>query len=248
MALRRHWVKPGAHYGSLQVIKEVLRKNNVGHAERYVKCRCKCGRAKVTKLILLVSGQTTTCGAGIHRIDWHKPFKAFQAGRKYGNLRPLKEIPRLDKKKHRMFLCLCDCGKKTVRNFYSVLYGLTRSCGCLKVLDEAEREVRKFALKLKCLLRYSLAYIGSHKRSRRTFEMLGYSREDAYKHFCKFIGKRCQDRRACRGKVLTRKNSHIDHIIPVSKAKTESDVIELSQLSNLRLICGRCNVRKHTSL
>jgi len=44
------------------------------------------------------------------------------------------------------------------------------------------------------------------------------------------------------------KNYEIDHIIPISLAKTENDVIRLNQLNNLRLICKNCNRNKRDKI
>jgi hypothetical protein len=59
-----------------------------------------------------------------------------------------------------------------------------------------------------------------------TFEQLGYSAEDFVAHierqFLKGMGWHNMSR------------WQIDHIVPVSEAKTENDVVALNQLSNLR--------------
>jgi len=41
---------------------------------------------------------------------------------------------------------------------------------------------------------------------------------------------------------------HIDHIIPLASAESESDIWELFNLSNLSLLCPSCNCRKRDSI
>ena len=59
-------------------------------------------------------------------------------------------------------------------------------------------------------------------------------------HLGKWLDRPCED---C-SKQLFLENSSIDHIKPLSLAKTEGEIIELNQLSNLRLVCRPCNSKK----
>lgn len=45
------------------------------------------------------------------------------------------------------------------------------------------------------------------------------------------------------GKIITEQNTgwDIDHIIPISTAKTEEDIIKLNHYSNLRPLCSYYN-------
>lgn len=50
--------------------------------------------------------------------------------KRFGKLVVLKKT---DKKKYKTyFLCQCDCGNKTIVEYYSLIYGNTKSCGCLQ--------------------------------------------------------------------------------------------------------------------
>ena len=73
---------------------------------------------------------------------------------------------------------------------------------------------------------------------------LGYSPADLLARLEPFYGKPCEEQRACDGTIITRENAHVDHIIPISTAQTLEEARNLSQLSNLRLICGPCNSDK----
>ena len=56
-------------------------------------------------------------------------------GNRYGKLVVISEeqpIVWRNGKKCRRFKCLCDCGKTTIVSFSDIVYGLTRSCGCLR--------------------------------------------------------------------------------------------------------------------
>ena len=52
------------------------------------------------------------------------------SGQKYGRLVALETVPL--KKGKTYWKCKCDCGKDTVTQYYSLVSGGTRSCGCLK--------------------------------------------------------------------------------------------------------------------
>ncbi len=82
-------------------------------------------------------------------------------------------------------------------------------------------------------------------KSGPTFELLGYTPEQLCNHLSTYLDKLCQD---CGAQVVTLDHFHIDHIIPISTAKTEEDVIRLNQLNNLRLICPECNMKKGAKL
>jgi hypothetical protein len=79
--------------------------------------------------------------------------------------------------------------------------------------------------RLSRLHRHALAQVGAIKTS-GTFEQLGYSAADFVRHI---------ERQFLRGMGWHNMNEwQVDHIIPVSSAKTEEDVVALNQLSNLR--------------
>jgi len=75
----------------------------------------------------------------------------------------------------------------------------------------------------------------------KTFEMLGFSSQNLYKHLHQYIDKSCKECNV----IITLENSHIDHIKPKRLAKSKEDIIELNQLINLRLICSQCNLKKN---
>ncbi len=82
-------------------------------------------------------------------------------------------------------------------------------------------------------------YLFGGKQGKKTFDILGYTKEEFQDHFNQFIEKPCP---ICKCKYTNR--FEIDHIYPISKAKNRDEVIKLNQLDNLRLLCKTCNVRK----
>jgi hypothetical protein len=94
-----------------------------------------------------------------------------------------------------------------------------------------------FALKdlVRRRINESLKSIGKSK-NKRTEEILGCSSS----FLCSYIEARFQEGMSWenRGKW------HIDHIVPVSSAKTEKDVIKLNHYTNLRPMWASDNIRK----
>lgn len=151
---------------------------------------------------------------------------------------------------HSIWEARCDCGA-VIQTAHPTK---VRSCGCLhrEIAAATQRakafppELRRERLKqnaarqrakrktdplkamqarLSRLHRHALAMVGAIKTS-PTFEQLGYTVEDFVEHierqFLKGMGWHNMDQ------------WQLDHILPVSGANSEEDVIALNQLSNLR--------------
>jgi len=166
--------------------------------------------------------------------------------------------------RHMVWEAQCDCGNitKTSRPHQ------TKSCGCLQreaasksgkgnALPEDERikrhkearakirEKRKkdpvsnMQIRLSRLHRFAIAQVGAIKTS-PTFEELGYTPEDLIAHlekqFVKGMGWHNMDQ------------WQIDHITPVSTAKTLDDVVSLNQLWNLRPMWAHENNAKKDNI
>jgi hypothetical protein len=85
----------------------------------------------------------------------------------------------------------------------------------------------------------SLKNIGKSK-NKRTEEILGCSSS----FFCAYIKARFQDGMSWENKGKW----HIDHIVPVSSAKTEQDVIKLNHYTNLRPMWASDNIKKSNKM
>jgi hypothetical protein len=172
-----------------------------------------------------------------------------RAGQRNGRLVFTRYLGR-DEHFHSLWEAKCDCGNVTVTTTPSK----TQSCGCLRrevaaATQRAKRlppEVRRerveanrlkqrarrrtdplkaMQARLSRLHRHALAMVGAIKTS-PTFEQLGYTAEEFVAHI---------ERQFVKGMGWhNMREWQIDHIIPVSEAKTEQDVVALNQLSNLR--------------
>lgn len=96
------------------------------------------------------------------------------------------------------------------------------------------------ATRIRKAIRNALRKNGLTKKS-KTFHMLGYSKTELSEHLCYWIDKPCE---ICGLVEVQLQTSHIDHIIPISTANTEEEIVLLNQLKNLRLICAKCNMKK----
>jgi hypothetical protein len=162
--------------------------------------------------------------------------------------------------RHQIWEAICDCGNVTTTTTPTI----TRSCRCIqreevslrmraRALPDAERKRREqenrvkqrarrktdpliaMQARLSRLHRHALAQVGAIKTS-PTFEQLGYTAEAFVTHI---------ERQFARGMGWHNMAEwQIDHVIPVSEAKNEADVIALNQLSNLRPMWADENNRK----
>ena len=62
-------------------------------------------------------------------------------GQRFGRLTAVERVG-LDKSKHALWKCLCDCGNYTIVGSNSLKAGNTKSCGCLNIETATERIVR----------------------------------------------------------------------------------------------------------
>lgn len=92
-------------------------------------------------------------------------------------------------------------------------------------------------------LRQTLKNKNIGKNEQPTLDFLGFTKQDLQHHFSKYSNNPCE---RCGNIIISHhsKNYELDHIIPISLAKTEQEIIYLNQLDNLRLICKNCNQEK----
>lgn len=88
------------------------------------RCKCDCGGEVDAPLHQLSSGYRKSCGC------LSRPKKKDFVGKRFGNLVVQKYAGKWDGL-HR-WLCLCDCGNKTIVGQTSLQSGKTKSCGCLQ--------------------------------------------------------------------------------------------------------------------
>lgn len=222
--------------------------------------RCDCGLEKVINAALVKAGNTRSCGCLRREATGAARFRDL-TGMRFGRLLVLERLQERSAHKHSRWRCLCDCGKETVTTTLSKK-SATRSCGCIRreqmaALGRASKlenpvsrttaykqNVKRtrrmqpqiaMAERVSRLLCWSLVSVGAIKRS-ATFDLLGYTPADLVAHFERqFVDGMSWDNRHL---------WHIDHITPISTARTEADVIRLNQLSNLRPLWATDNMRK----
>ena len=116
--------KPGDRYGFLTILGDAgLRNYGEQRNNRWIKAICDCGTETEKPLKRLKSGEVNSCGkhCRLHLIDI--------VGQKFNHLTVLKEVEReVDDKKHRLFLCKCDCGEERVKRYNKLVGNYTQCC------------------------------------------------------------------------------------------------------------------------
>lgn len=100
----------------------------------------------------------------------------------------------------------------------------------------------RLSQRLRRLIKIACRKKGLIKR-KSTFKLLGFTPMDVFNALKQYLDKPCIICGVVIIDILS-SSSHLDHIIPISVAKTMEDIIRLNQLSNLRLICRTCNIKK----
>ena len=111
----------GNRYGSLTVLGYAYNKNK----EAFWSCKCDCGNTAVISGHNLRSGNTKTCGCSHH----NRPHEDL-TGLRFGRLSVTRGVGKNNRNDY-LWECKCDCGAITIVPRSSLVYGNTRSCGCL---------------------------------------------------------------------------------------------------------------------
>lgn len=113
-----------------------------------------------------------------------------------------------------------------------------------KIIGKIQKRLKEDSLyklkhNIRNLIRMSFKNLGHSKKS-KTFDILGCTSREFYEHIeSQFLKGMNWD---------NRKLWHIDHIIPISLAKTEEEVIKLNHYTNLRPLWAIDNIRKSNKL
>lgn len=109
-----------------------------------------------------------------------------------------------------------------------------------KIIEGRKQRINRdpvYAIKerIRCLIKESIRKLGSSK-STKTAQILGCSSADLRKHI---------ERQFVRGMSWENMGKwHIDHIVPISSAKSVDEVIALNHHTNLRPLWAEDNLRK----
>lgn len=149
----------GQKFGTLTVLKETSYRTSGGDVKW--ECKCDCGEITYIPTNSLTSGNSTTCGASIHKAkDW--------TGHRFGKLTALEIINKQDNAGHFYWKCQCDCGNIIQTTTHSLVTGRSQSCGCVK-----SRQEEKIAEMLSIL--YPSQFLGQ-----KGFDSLGAKKFDFF--------------------------------------------------------------------
>lgn len=125
----------GKTIGELTILNLIDSRED-GILTRTFECLCSCGKKVNILATSVVNGYTKSCG---HlRRKWSEDYKEV-IGEKFGELTILSvKKTKKGSKIIRRCECLCSCGKKVNIRLYSVLNGVTKSCGHLRFQERVD--------------------------------------------------------------------------------------------------------------
>ncbi len=112
-------------------------------------CRCSCGQEKVVRARDLKSGTVKSCGC--LRKELSGKNKLDLSGKKFGRLTPLYPIENRDQKGSVYWRCRCECGNMAEVTAANLVYGLTKSCGCLQKENQKKIQERLHRIDGTCI-------------------------------------------------------------------------------------------------
>lgn len=110
-----------------------------------------------------------------------------------------------------------------------------------KIETKEQLELKKFKQQIRCLISKSFSRKKFIKKA-STEKILGCSFEEFYKHLLLTY----KNNYGCDYNIIEK--VHIDHIIPLSTAKSEEEVIKLNHYTNLQLLKAEDNMNKGSKL
>lgn len=143
MAERKIYPKitAGKRFGRLTVNEEVIRYSPKGWRKIYWLCTCECGTTKTIHQGALNLGLTVSCGClrrerfcEYRESQEVQTFDLILSGqRRFGRLSVSGDMSEVARERRYMIECRCDCGNSKQIAVYSLLNGISKSCGCLRV-------------------------------------------------------------------------------------------------------------------
>ncbi len=116
----------GRRFGILTVVEDSGQRKGSSVLWR---CRCGCGGEILAVRRQLVSGNVTSCGC-VPKLSAPRRQAEDLTGRRFGRLTALYHVNREDRARGSYWHCRCDCGNELDVYTWSLLRGLTQSCGC----------------------------------------------------------------------------------------------------------------------
>lgn len=118
----------GQKFGALTVIRRTENRNG----RTCWLCKCQCGNTKAVTAHDLKAGKIKSCGCRIHA----RTNMINLSGQRFGRLTALYATDHRDRKGSVYWHCRCDCGNETDVTESGLVYGNSKSCGCLKVENQ----------------------------------------------------------------------------------------------------------------
>lgn len=132
MKISKAIINPGDRFGRLVAIEPTGEYRNRCPMRR---CKCDCGRETCVRSISLYSGNTRSCGCLRFGRKKHSPSGVqITPGDRFGRLVALEQTGEY-RSGYPMWRCKCDCGQEVCVRAVSLSNGQTRSCGCLRSLQ-----------------------------------------------------------------------------------------------------------------
>ena len=141
----------GKRFGKLIVLDEDPIRHKTFGGETIIKwrCLCDCGNTTIVSSAALRNGQKTSCGCdvakkyGISYEEYKRRYcqefpngkRTITNGMRFGNL--VTESPTKGNNGKSAWICVCDCGSRTVVLNDNLLSGHTQSCGCINSVGES---------------------------------------------------------------------------------------------------------------
>jgi hypothetical protein len=159
-----------------------------------------------------------------------------------------------DKEKNRLVMRKWRSENKERNAANTLAYGRSKGWQAQKAwqkqnreyLNEKRRDKYKndIVYKVACDIRSLVSHAWSendYKKSIKTHEIIGCSFDFFWEHLIETCLKRY-------GEYWVHEQYHIDHIIPISSARTEEELLKLNHYSNLQLLLEQDNLRKGSKL
>lgn len=130
----------GTKYGKWTIIGKSQKKSK--SRELYVDCVCECGIKKPVSLRNLIRGVSKSCGCSTKELVIKTRDVKEESGNRYDRLLVIDRAERRGNWDIAYWNCLCDCGNRCLASGHDLRLGRKRSCGCLLVDVQRERNTK----------------------------------------------------------------------------------------------------------
>ncbi len=214
----------GNRYGRLIVLE---RAGTASDRSATWLCKCDCGNRIVVKGTNLRRGSTRSCGCLASEMIVQVGHQYFEneTGNRYSRLVVLGQAG-VNKDRHILWRCQCDCGNVTVVSGNNLRQGVTKSCGCLKTLPFGVSAMRGLASNYR-------------RRAKEKGHVWSLTEDEFVKltslpcFYCGILPSQVHRCKNCNGNYIYNGIDRVDN----SKGYTFDNVVSC---------CGVCNCAKHT--